>query len=142
MVDDVTDNKTLSKATRKRLQISHTADISNDAKCVKMADKLHNLTSFQESVPKGWDAKRIQGYFVWAKAVINGCKGINRYLEGQLDALFDEGVFSLERLDYPGISNDPERKLMFDQGAFSLPKDVNLEEFLEDYLQSMETVDD
>lgn len=150
MVDEVTDNKTLPKAIRKRLQISHTADISDDAKCIKMADKLHNLSSFQESVPKGWDVERIQGYFVWAKAVVENCKGINSYLEGQLDTLFNEGVFSLTEINYPGISNDPEGKLMFDQGAFSLerieypciPSDTDLKEFLEDYLQSMETIDD
>ena len=125
LVDEVSDDKSLSKATRKRLQISHAADISYGAKIIKMADKLHNLSSFLDSPPEGWDARRIQGYFVWSKAVMENCKGINDYLQGKLDFLFDQAVFSLDGTEYPCV-----------------PTDVNLEEVLEEYLVSMDKVTD
>lgn len=125
LVEEVTDNKSLSKATRKRLQISHICEISKGAKLIKMADKLHNLSSFLESPPDNWDAKRIQGYFVWAKSVMDNCKGVNDYLEGKLNFLFEQGCFSLNGEEYPCI-----------------PRDVDLDEVLEEYLVNMDRVSD
>ena len=99
LVAEVTDDKSLSKATRKRLQISHAKDISDDAKIIKMADKLHNLTSFTLSPPKDWSAERIQGYFVWSKAVLDNMKGVNQYLEDEITKLFNTRDFMKGDLD-------------------------------------------
>ena len=38
--------------------------------------------------PRGWDAQRIQGYFVWSKFVVDELAGTNEELEKQLDELF------------------------------------------------------
>ena len=84
-----------------------------------MADKLHNLSDLIKIQPIGWDEKRVQGYFVWSKAVIDGCRGINEMLENMLDTLF-EGTFSLNGKDYHCI-----------------PKNVDLTLFLEDYYSDM-----
>lgn len=54
IVREVTDDKTLPKLERKRLQIEHAAGSSNKAKLVKLADKLYNLRDLQQSVPDGW----------------------------------------------------------------------------------------
>ncbi len=43
IVSEVSDDKSLPKAERKRLQIEHASDCSERAKLVKLADKLHNL---------------------------------------------------------------------------------------------------
>ena len=43
IVAEVTDDKRLPKAERKRLQIEHAPKISHEAKLVKLADKLVNL---------------------------------------------------------------------------------------------------
>ncbi|CPF96992.1 metal dependent phosphohydrolase [Burkholderia pseudomallei] len=43
VVTEVTDDKTLPKAERKRLQIEHAPHISRRAKLVKLADKICNL---------------------------------------------------------------------------------------------------
>ena len=43
IVGEVTDDKTLPKAERKRQQVEHAARISDKAKRVKLADKISNL---------------------------------------------------------------------------------------------------
>lgn len=73
IVIEVTDDKSLPAAERKRLQITHAATISVSAKLVKLADKLNNLTSQIESPPPSWSVNRIQGYFLWAKFVTDAC---------------------------------------------------------------------
>ena len=58
LVMEVTDDKTLRKPERKRLQIEHAAHISRKAKLVKLADKISNLRDVAASAPKGWPLKR------------------------------------------------------------------------------------
>lgn len=54
IVEEVTDDKTLPKLERKRLQIEHANTISHKAKLVKMADKIYNLRDLQRCTPEGW----------------------------------------------------------------------------------------
>lgn len=54
IVAEVTDDKTLPKAERKRLQIVHAKDSSHDAKLVKLADKLYNLRDLERCTPERW----------------------------------------------------------------------------------------
>lgn len=63
VVREVTDDKTLPKAERKRLQIEHAPNISREAKLVKLADKLYNLRDLEKSVPIGWTSERVKEYF-------------------------------------------------------------------------------
>ena len=51
IVLEVTDDKALPKAERKRLQIEHAAHISRRAKLVKLADKICNLRDITASPP-------------------------------------------------------------------------------------------
>ncbi|KAL6264620.1 hypothetical protein P5V15_004722 [Pogonomyrmex californicus] len=88
VVREMTDDKTLSKDERKRLQIEHAPNISREGKLVKLADKLHNLRDLKRSIPVGWTSERVQEYFKWAKDVVNGCRQINSNLEKELDILF------------------------------------------------------
>lgn len=71
IVEECTDDKALLKNERKRMQVAKAASKSDEAKHVKLADKLSNLTSLasKEGVPAGWSVSRIQEYFVWAKQV-------------------------------------------------------------------------
>jgi guanosine-3',5'-bis(diphosphate) 3'-pyrophosphohydrolase len=119
LVSTVSDDKTLVKAERKRLQVIHARESSSETKLIKMADKMHNLTDLTKIQPTGWDEKRVQGYFVWSKAVIDGCRGTNEMLENMLDKLFD-GKFMLNGESYDCI-----------------PKNVDLSLFLEDYYTDM-----
>lgn len=54
IVREVTDDKSLEKMERKRLQIIHAAKASHKAKLVKLADKLDNLRDLLINTPKGW----------------------------------------------------------------------------------------
>ena len=84
----MTDNKSDGKVQRKRDQIEHAAKASRQAKLVKLADKLYNLSSLLTSPPPSWSSARTQGYFVWAKKVIEGMHGTNASLESQLEHVF------------------------------------------------------
>lgn len=53
IVAEVSDDKTLEKAERKRLQVEHAAHISGRAKLVKLADKICNLRDIAAFPPSG-----------------------------------------------------------------------------------------
>lgn len=50
----VTDDKSLPKAERKRLQVEHAAHLSDRAKRVKLADKICNLRDVALTPPADW----------------------------------------------------------------------------------------
>jgi guanosine-3',5'-bis(diphosphate) 3'-pyrophosphohydrolase len=85
MVEEVTDDKSLPKAERKRLQIVHAAAISPGAKLVKLADKICNLRDVADRPPAKWDLRRRQEYFEWAKQVIDQLRGAHPGLEAAFD---------------------------------------------------------
>ncbi|KAK7912393.1 hypothetical protein WMY93_012604 [Mugilogobius chulae] len=88
IVAEVTDDKSLPKAERKRLQVEHARHCSPRAKLVKLADKLYNLRDLETGAPQGWSEERVQQYFVWACDVVKGLRGTNAALEQKLDELF------------------------------------------------------
>ena len=72
IVIEVTDDKALPKAERKRLQVAHAPHISRRARLVKLADKICNLRDITTSPPADWSVDRKREYFDWAKAVVDG----------------------------------------------------------------------
>jgi guanosine-3',5'-bis(diphosphate) 3'-pyrophosphohydrolase len=86
IVMEVTDDRSLPKAERKRLQVEHASRISREAKLVKLADKICNLRDMGESPPMTWPRSRKREYFEWAKRVVDALRGVSPRLE----ALFDE----------------------------------------------------
>ncbi|XP_046544286.1 guanosine-3',5'-bis(diphosphate) 3'-pyrophosphohydrolase MESH1-like isoform X1 [Haliotis rubra] len=90
LVVELSDDKTLMKEDRKRLQIEHAPHASPKAKLVKLADKLYNLRDLQRTVPRGWSQQRMQGYFIWAAQVVAGLRGTNKIMEEALDKIFKE----------------------------------------------------
>ena len=87
IVMDVTDDKSIEdKQRRKQLQIEHAAHISDQAKLVKLADKISNLRDVANDPPADWDLERRREYFDWAKRVIDQLRGVHPDLE----ALFDQ----------------------------------------------------
>lgn len=90
IVLEVTDDKSLPKAERKRLQIEHAAAASHSAKLVKLADKICNLRDIAASPPADWSADRKHEYYDWASRVVEGCRGAN----ARLEAAFDEAMAS------------------------------------------------
>lgn len=89
IVLEVTDDKALPKAERKRLQIEHAAHASGKAKLVKLADKITNLRDVANSPPANWPLERRQEYFDWAKQVVNQVRGVNEKLEAAFDTAYE-----------------------------------------------------
>jgi GTP diphosphokinase / guanosine-3',5'-bis(diphosphate) 3'-diphosphatase len=87
IVLEVTDDKNLEKSVRKQKQIEHAATISHEAKLVKLADKIANLTDILDSPPSDWSMERKNEYFQWAKAVVNNLRGTHSGLEKDFDNL-------------------------------------------------------
>lgn len=85
-VREVTDDKDLPKAERKRLQIEHALHLSKRARLIKLADKICNLRDVTARPPHDWPLVRRQEYFDWAKAVIDKIRGTHRVLEAMFDA--------------------------------------------------------
>ncbi|XP_066514173.1 guanosine-3',5'-bis(diphosphate) 3'-pyrophosphohydrolase MESH1-like [Hoplias malabaricus] len=90
IVQEVTDDKTLPKQERKRLQVEHAPHCSQQAKLVKLADKLYNLRDLNRCTPTGWTEDRVQEYFTWSSQVVRELQGTNSALEQKLQLLFNE----------------------------------------------------
>ena len=85
---EVTDDKTLEKKERKRLQVENASHKSLRARKLKIADKIMNLRDITNNPPTDWSIERITAYFDWAEDVVAGLRGVNIKLE----ALFDESL--------------------------------------------------
>ena len=82
---EVTDDKSLPKEERKRLQIIHAPHKSPPAKCIKLADFISNLRDLYQSPPADWPLERIQEYFRWSEKVVASLCGANPSLEACYD---------------------------------------------------------
>lgn len=88
LVGEVTDNKSLQKIERKRLQIEHAPNLSLRAKQLKIADKICNVRDVTDAPPADWLLARRQKYLDWAMDVVAGCRGVNP----SLDQAFDQAI--------------------------------------------------
>lgn len=96
VVAEVSDDKSLPKAERKRLQVERAAAKSARARMVKLADKTSNLRALIDSPPADWDLARKREYFAWARAVADGCRGVNPDLERGFDDAWHRGMRALD----------------------------------------------
>jgi (p)ppGpp synthase/HD superfamily hydrolase len=93
LVEEVTDDKSLAKQERKRLQVEHAEHISRRAKILKLADKISNLRAIAASPPPDWSVKRRLEYVAWARSVAAGLIGVSEPLE----RAFEEAAKEAER---------------------------------------------
>ena len=82
---EVTDDKTLDKKDRKRLQVENATNRSVRAKKLKIADKIMNLRDITDNPPADWPLQRISAYLDWAENVVAGLRGVNKKLEDMFD---------------------------------------------------------
>ena len=75
IVQEVTDDKSLEKAERKRLQIVNAPKKSDRAKMLKLADKISNLRGIAAAPPADWSVERRLDYVRWAREVADGLSG-------------------------------------------------------------------
>ena len=88
IVMEVTDDRSLPKAERKRLQIAHAPRLTREAKLVKLADKICNLRDMGQSPPVTWPMSRQREYFEWAKRVVDALRGVHPKLEKIFDKAY------------------------------------------------------
>ena len=67
---ELTDDKSLPKADRKKLQIINAAKKSKEACLVKLADKTSNIGAIANSPPEDWTLERRLEYIAWANTVV------------------------------------------------------------------------
>ena len=91
VVQEVTDDQTLPKAERKRLQVVHAAELSDRARQIKIADKIANVQSVTNTPPAHWSLERRLEYLNWTEKVVAGCRGINEALEKFYDRALESG---------------------------------------------------
>jgi len=95
LVLEVTDDKSLSKETRKQLQVEHAPHKSPGAKLIKLADKLCNIHDILHFPPEDWSLERKQEYLLWSEKVVQGVRGSNPGLEARYDEELKAGRRSL-----------------------------------------------
>ena len=72
IVVELTDDKSLPRAERKRLQIEHAPQLTFYAKLIKIADKLDNVHDIVTAV--NWPIDRRIAYVDWSGQVVAGCR--------------------------------------------------------------------
>lgn len=95
LVAELTDDKSLAKELRKRLQIEHASEVSAAAAQLKLADKLSNVEDIAEAPPSDWSVERRREYLLWTRRVVDRLPHRNpvleeryrRALNGALDSL-------------------------------------------------------
>jgi (p)ppGpp synthase/HD superfamily hydrolase len=104
LVQECTDDKSLAKAERKRLQILNAPHKSAGAKQIKLADKTSNVEDVMNQPPAGWSLQRRVEYLDWAEQVVAGVRDANADLANYFDEilgrarqkLVTENAFSAE----------------------------------------------
>jgi len=75
---EVTDDKSLATADRKRAQIEHAPHMSKRAALIKLADKTCHLRDVANNPPADWPLQRRREYFDWAGAVVDALPVVNK----------------------------------------------------------------
>ena len=89
-VEEVSDDKSLPKQERKRLQILHASSASQGAKQIKIADKICNIRDLIDRPPLEWSLERKQQYLEWSDQVMVGLRGCNPLLETLYDQVLEK----------------------------------------------------
>ena len=95
LVQEVTDDKSLTKKNRKDLQVTNAPKNSRRAKILKLADKTSNLRSIAHSPPENWDKERKREYIQWSMRVADGLNGVNAWLEERFQEALKEALQTL-----------------------------------------------
>jgi guanosine-3',5'-bis(diphosphate) 3'-pyrophosphohydrolase len=97
IVLEVTDDKSLPKQERKRLQVDRASGLSPQAKLVKLGDKIDNVRDVTHFPPSDWSLERRREYLEWSKRVVDRCRGVHAGLERLYDEALAEGLEMLAR---------------------------------------------
>ncbi len=94
LVMEVTDDKNLPKAERKRKQVEKAPHLSDGAKQIKIADKYSNISDIVHNPPDDWSEERKAEYIEWSMEVFAGLRGVNKDLDEAFERLLGKsGAF-------------------------------------------------
>ena len=85
LVVEVTDDMTLPKTERRRLQVVDAPHKSPGAKLIKIADKISNIRARILPEPTPEQRDDLFDYTAWAGQVVAGCRGGNAWLDAKFD---------------------------------------------------------
>ncbi len=85
---EVTDTQWIKKEVRERLQVAKAKHSSEQARLVKLADKVCNVRDLGTRAPDGWSLERKRQYFDWAKEVVDRLRGTHPVLERRFDEVY------------------------------------------------------
>ena len=88
---EVSDDKNLPKAERKKRQIEYAKTLSKGAALIKLGDKISNVTDVINNPPSDWDINRRKAYLDWAEAVIKNCPQVNEKMENKFQEVLSSG---------------------------------------------------
>ena len=74
LVQEVSDDKSLPQAVRKRLQVEEAPRKSKRAKILKLADKISNVAAIGRDPPPDWSIERQRQYVQWGREVVAGLR--------------------------------------------------------------------
>jgi guanosine-3',5'-bis(diphosphate) 3'-pyrophosphohydrolase len=85
LVVECTDDMSLPKPERRRLQVVHAPQKSPGAKLIKIADKISNIGARIHARPSAEERDDLADYTNWAEQVVAGCRGGNAWLDQTFD---------------------------------------------------------
>jgi GTP diphosphokinase / guanosine-3',5'-bis(diphosphate) 3'-diphosphatase len=91
IVKEVTDDMNLPKLKRKEMQITKALIISREAKIIKIADKISNITDII-TYPLFWTKARKLKYIEWSFRVFENCKGQNELMDQKFYEIYLKGI--------------------------------------------------
>lgn len=118
-VRELSGDISLSKAERKRLQIVHAKQLSDDAQMIRLCEILYSLRALLASQPAYWSVQFTQGFFLWSKAVVAAIRsnedkcGKRKSVEADLDKAFTAEFFHVPtNRSYPCFPTDDVEKCL------------------------------
>jgi len=84
IVKELSNDRNLSGQENKQRQIEHAPLMSQEAKLVKLADRLYNIRDLQAKTPVTWSKEDVERYFSWAAKLLQGLAGTDEHLENAL----------------------------------------------------------
>jgi (p)ppGpp synthase/HD superfamily hydrolase len=110
IVEEVTDDKRLSREERRRLQAESARHLSLAAKQIRLADKISNVRAVCNAPPTDWSVERRRDYVEWTEQVVQGCRGTCQPLERLYDEALNQARLALAAQAYEAdTSANPDR---------------------------------
>jgi guanosine-3',5'-bis(diphosphate) 3'-pyrophosphohydrolase len=97
LVEEVTDDQSLSGEARKEAQVLCARDLSRGAKLIRLSDKICNVFDVALNPPARWSVGRRRDYVEWTSKVVEVCRGVSPALEARFDQVRSMALEAIDR---------------------------------------------